>query len=399
MDLDNDARTIGRRLYQIRKAQDKSLRVVAGLSGVVSASTLSRIENGLRALDSRAEIVALADVLQIAPSELTRLPETAPADGEKTAVKAVRRALIAVSRDDPAGQVVPVDVLRDRVKALVAAQRQCEHEQVGCELPALIRDLHTTIAVGREVGGLLGVAVVLHVQGSHAFLHDAGAHPDLCWQAAVLARQTAREHGGSDLISLAAFGAANGLLAAGEFDTAQAELDSVTVPTTTDAAEQLEGMLALSRSLVAAADKRPGDVDAPLEHAAELAARTGEGNAYGLDFGPTNIGVWRMSVALEAHNYTQTARVAEGLRPELLPAATRRAAYWADYGRALARLRGRQDDAVRALRKAELISPARVQRHPFVREVLAELLQRSRPMTMASRRELRGMAYRAGLPV
>jgi hypothetical protein len=238
---------------------------------------------------------------------------------------------------------------------------------------------------------------MLHVQGSHAFLHRVGAHPDLCWQAAVLARQAAREHGGADLLGLAAFGAANGLLAAGEFDMAQAELDSVTVPTTTDEAEQLEGMLALSRSLVAASDKRRGDVDAPLDHAAELAARTGEGNAYGLSFGPTNVGVWRMAVALEARDYIRATRIAEGLRPELLPAATRRGAYWADYGRALARLRGRQDDAVRALRKAELISPARVQRHPFVREVLGELLMRSRRDAVG--RELRGMAYRAGLPV
>jgi transcriptional regulator with XRE-family HTH domain len=391
-----DARTIGARLRQIRNSRKKGLRVIAGLAGM-SKSKLSQIERGERALDSRSDIVVLANALQIAPSELTRLPEPTAGNGEGPAVKAVRRALIAVSRDDPAGQVVPVDVLRTRVEALVADQRQCEHEQVGRELPELIRDLHTTMAAGRDVGELLGVAVMLHVQGSHAFLHDAGARPDLRWQAAVLARQAAREHGGADLLSLAAFGAANGLLAAGEFDMAQAELDSVTVPTTTDEAEQLEGMLALSRSLIAAADKRPGDVDAPLEHAAELAARSGEGNAYGLDFGPTNVGVWRMSVALEAHDYTQAASIAEGLRPELLPAATRRAAYWADYGRALARIRGRQDDAVRALRKAELISPPRVQRHPFVREVLGELLFRSRRDAVG--RELRGMAYRAGLPV
>lgn len=50
-----------------------------------------------------------------------------------------------------------------------------------------------------------------------------------------------------------------------------------------------------------------------------------------------------------------------------------------------------------ALRKAELISPARVQCHPFVREVLGELLMRSRRDAVG--RELRGMAYRAGLPV
>ena len=66
-------------------------------------------------------------------------------------------------------------------------------------------------------------------------------------------------------------------------------------------------------------------MDAPLEHAAELAARTGEGNAYGLGFGSTNVGVWRMSVALESRDVTQAASVAEGLRPELLPAAARRA--------------------------------------------------------------------------
>ncbi len=397
MDAEDDPLTIGRRVRQIRNTRKKSLRVVAGLAGI-SASSLSRIENGLRALDSRSEIVGLANALQVAPSELVKLPVPAPANGDReTAVTAVRRALIAVSRDDPAGQVVPVGVLCARVDTLTAAQRQCEHGQVGRELPALIRDVHTTMAAGRDVGELFPVVVMLHVQGSHAFLHDAGALPDLRWQAAVLARQAAREHGGSDLLGMAAFGAANGLLAAGDFDMAQAELDSVTVPTTTEEAAQLDGMLALSRSLVAAADERPGDVEAPLEYAAELAARTGQGNAYGLDFGPTNVGVWRMSVALEAHDYTQAAGIAERLRPELLPAANRRAAYWADYGRALARIRGRQDDAVRALRKAELISPARVQRHPFVREVLAELLSRSRRDVTG--RELRRMAYRAGLPV
>ena len=293
--------------------------------------------------------------------------------------------------------MVPLNALRTRMEALEAAQRDCDYEQVGRKLPALIRDLHTSMAAGHHKGELLALVVLLHVQGSHAFLHNVGASPDLRWQAAMLARQAAREHGAPDVLGLAAFGAANGLLATGEFDMAQAELDSVVVPTTTEAAEQLDGMLALSRSLVAAADNRPGDVTAPLEHASELAQRTGQGNAYWLGFGPMNIGLWRMAVALEARDYPLATSIAEGLRPELLPTANRRAAYWSDYGRALARLRGRQDDAVRALRRAERILPARVQRHPFVREVLTELLSKSR--RDAAGRELRGMAYRAGLPV
>lgn len=68
-----EALTIGRRAKQIRKSRDKSLEVIAGLAGI-SAPTLSRIENGKQALDSLSQIVGLAEALQIAPSELMRLP-------------------------------------------------------------------------------------------------------------------------------------------------------------------------------------------------------------------------------------------------------------------------------------------------------------------------------------
>lgn len=83
MNADDDARTIGARVRQIRYARGKSLRVVAELAGL-SKSHLSRIERGERALERRSEIVALADVLQIAPSELTRLPIPARATGKPT---------------------------------------------------------------------------------------------------------------------------------------------------------------------------------------------------------------------------------------------------------------------------------------------------------------------------
>jgi transcriptional regulator with XRE-family HTH domain len=46
VDAGDEARTIGRRVRQIRKARRKSLTVLAGLSGM-SIATLSRIENGL----------------------------------------------------------------------------------------------------------------------------------------------------------------------------------------------------------------------------------------------------------------------------------------------------------------------------------------------------------------
>src|SRR6185312_3836216 len=141
-----EARTIGRRLRRIRKARDKSLEVIAGLSGVMSAATLSRIENGLRALDSRSEIAALANALQVAPSELIKLPVPAPGNGETdSALVPVRQALMAVARNRPGGQVLPIDAFRVRVRKLLVAGRECRQADVGAELPALIRDLHTSI--------------------------------------------------------------------------------------------------------------------------------------------------------------------------------------------------------------------------------------------------------------
>ncbi len=397
MDVE-DARTIGRRARQIRDARGKSLRVIAGLAGM-STTKLWRIEHGEYALDSISEIVALANALQIAPSELIRLPVPAPANGNTdSAVEAVRSALIAVGRDRPGGQVVPLDALQARVTATLGAHYSCRQDsEVGAALPGLIRDLHTSIAAGRDVAHLLELAVLLHSGATLGSLRVAGASLDLRAQAAQLAQQAAQHRDTPAALGLATWGGLHVLLSLGEFDLAQAELDSVTVPTTSPESMQLAGMLALSRSFVAAADSRPGDVAAPLEMATELAERTGEGNAYWMGFGPTNAGFWRVGVALEAKDHERAATIAEGLRPEAHPFRGCQAMYWVDYGRALARVRGRHDDAVMALHRAEKISPRRVHRNPLAREVIAGLLTRSRRDSPAGRQLLR-MAYRAGLP-
>jgi transcriptional regulator with XRE-family HTH domain len=393
----DDARTIGQRLRRIRKGRRKSLVVVAGLAGM-SKSKLDRIERGEVALDSLSDIVALAHALQIAPSELIRLPIPAPANGATdSAVNAVRRALMAVNRGRPNGQTVPADVLRNRVIATLAAHYSCTHDkEVGAALPGLIRDLHTSIAAGRDVARLLELAVLLHAGATPGWLRVAGAEIDLREQAVLLAHQAAQHRDSPVALGVATWGGLHVMLAAGEFDLAQAELDAVTVPTNTPESMQLAGMLALSQSLVAAADSRPGDIAAPLEMATELAERTGEGNAYWMGFGPTNAGFWRMNVALEAGDHQRAVTIAEGLHPQAHPFRGCQAMYWVDYGRSLARVRGRHDDAVRAFRRAERISPRRVYRNPYAREVLAKLASRARHDTVGEK--LREMAIRAGLP-
>jgi hypothetical protein len=107
--------------------------------------------------------------------------------------------------------------------------------------------------------------------------------------------------------------------------------------------------------------------------------------------------MWRLAGALEGGDHERAVATAEYLHPEAHPNVPRRAAYWVDYGRALARVRGRRDDAAVAFRRAEMISPLHLHRSPLARDTLAELVAHARRDALG--RELRGMAYRSGLPV
>ena len=391
-----DGSTIGRQLRLIRRSRGLSQQVIADLAGI-SKSHLSRLESGQRALDRRSLIIALANALQVSPTELTEmaLPDLADDSGVGAQVDQVRVALLGVGMSAPAGAPQPAEVLRGRVARLLDDQQGCRHEQVAAALPGAIGDLHATIAAGTDGPALAELAILLHVQGIQAWLRDVGGPLDLGWQAATLAQQQAQRIDDARLLGLAAFGTGHGLLAAGAFDLAEHRLHTATsaISTIDVGGMQLAGMLLFTSSLLAAARRDPSEAAVALDAAAELAARTGEANAFWFGFGPTNVGVWRMAVALEAGDHAAAAATAESLDPTLIPSPQRQAAYWADY--ALARLRGRTGQAVRALRQAELISPARI-RHPWVRETLAELVGRSQRDAVG--RELRGMAYRAGLP-
>jgi transcriptional regulator with XRE-family HTH domain len=396
-----DARTIGARLRLIRDARRKSLRVVADLAGM-GKSKLSQIERGEIPLDSISDIVALANALGIAPSELLRLPLPAPANGHTdSTTEAIGLALDAIEVDRPGGLVLPVAVLRDRVTQIHQHTRACQFVEVASALPQLIRDLHATLGTGRDHGELLNLAVYLHVHVVRVWLGQAGASTDLRRRVVFLARRLAHEHGAATTVGVAAFGVVDVLAGDGVFDLALTELDGITLPATTADTVGLVSALTLTRALLAVVARRPGDAAAPMDAAADMADRfgeVGEADPLGFGFGPTSVGFRRVRLALEAREPDRAVRIAEGLHPEQNPFPASRVYHWVGYGRALARLRGRQDDAVRVLRRAEAIHPHRVQRDPMVREVLGGLLTRTRRDSPAGH-ELRRMAYRAGLPV
>ena len=396
-----EARTIGQRVLQIRKARGKTQEVIAGLAGI-SPPTLSRIENGKHPLDSLSQLVGLANALGIPPSELTRLPVPAPANGHTdSTIEAVRLALDAIDIDRPGGLVVPVEVLRARVTQIHQQRRACQFADVATALPGLIRDLHTTLNTGRDHGELLELAVYLHVHVTRLWLLHAAGPTDLIRRTVFLARRLAQQRDEVATLAMAAFGTADVLLTGGAFALGQAALNSLILPPTTADTAGLACLVSAAHAVAAALDGRPGDATAPMDAATELAERfgaTGEVDFRGFVYCPTDAGVYRMWLALEAGEPDRAVSIAQDVHPERQPIPVMRSYYWIDYGLALARVRGRHDDAVVALRTAEDLFPTKVLRDPIVRDVIAGLLARSRrdsPMD----RQLRGMAYRAGLPV
>ncbi len=394
-----EARAIGWRLRRIRDARGKSLRVIAGLAGM-SSSTLHRIEHGQRAV-TLSEIVALADALEIAPSELTKLPVPAPANGHTdSTTEAVRLTLDAIDIDRPDGLDLPVAALRDQVAQVHAQLRACQFAEMATDLPGLIRNLHTTLATGTDHGELLDLAVYLHVHVTRQWLVHAGAPTDLVRRTVFLARRLAQERDEITTLAVAEFAVADVLLSSGALELGRAKLDSLTLPPTTAATAGLVGLVTACHAMAAVLDRRHGDVAAPMDAAADVAERfgaTSEADSLGFVFGPANAGCFRMWLALEANEPDQVVSIAQEVGPERLPFPVSRSIYWVHSGRALARLRGRQDDAVRALRTAEDIHPTLVRRHPMARDAIATLLPGTRRDAIGT--ELRRMAHRAGLPM
>ncbi|HWR47591.1 MAG TPA: helix-turn-helix transcriptional regulator [Pseudonocardiaceae bacterium] len=408
MDVE-DVRTIGLAIWRVRDDRGKSLRVVAGLAGM-SKDTLNRIERGLLS-PTLSQILALAEVLQISVSELTRLPVPAPANGhtDSTTV-AIGRALDAIEASYPGGLVLPVAVLRERVAQIHAQGRAVRFAEVATDLPALIRDLHTTLTTGADHGEVLDLAVYLHVHVTRMWLLRAGAPDHLIRRVVFLALRLAQERDEVGTLAVAGFSVADILIAGGALvELGRATLGSLTLPPVTAGTAGFVAVVTACHAIGAVLDGRPGDAVAPMDAAAEIAGRfdvdslasVSEPTDAGMDrfvFGSVDAGSAQMLLALEANEPDRAVSIGQNVNPDRHPLPVARTQYWIHYGRALSQLRGRRDDAVRALRTAEKIFPTMVLREPRVRDTLAVLLRHSRRGSSTDE-VLRGMARRAGLLV
>jgi len=394
----DDERVIGRRLREIRSWRGLSLTVTAELAGL-SAGYLSRIERGLRPVQRRATLEALASALRVSPSEITGQPYP-PSSASEVVAHSAAPALRAVLRDIELGEPPtgaaprPLAELRAEVSGVDAASAACDYAALGQMVPGLLGELHTLAEGSGEVRRLL--AETLHA--AFYLAKDLG-HGDLAWIVAGHLHATTAALDDPTWGALADFVRAHAMvgLQARERGLALAERSAETLEPDDGAAGQVYGMLHLSAALQSAVIGVANGARVHLAEAAETAARTGDGTFGGLNFGPRNVGVWRVALALELGEPGRVPELARDVDVAAIPSAGRQATFYGDVGRGLANIRGREEQAVEALRRAEVLAPQRTRTNPYVRESVTDLLRRAR--REAGGRELRGLAYRIGLSV
>jgi hypothetical protein len=153
----------------------------------------------------------------------------------------------------------------------------------------------------------------------------------------------------------------------------------------------LWGALTLQRAVIASRVNDPDTAYAYLDHAADVAGRLGEGrNDYNTEFGPANVGLYEIAVAVELGDAGRALRIASNMDATGL-SAERRARVLIDVARAHAQRR-QISEAVAVLHEAEDITPEQVRGHELVRQLVSDLLTMQDPPSG----DLRGLAARVG---
>jgi transcriptional regulator with XRE-family HTH domain len=402
-----DEITIGARLRTLRRWRGMTQAEVAGLSGL-SPSFLSMVETGQRPLDRRSHIAALASALKVSETDLVGGPHLSPdrlQSDPHAVIPALRAALQASNVDDPAvDRARPLPVLTREMMLIEPLHQACDYTAVGKALPGIMEELHCHVAAPADEA-LQKAALTMLVDACVCATFTAKdlGYGDLAHLAALRAEEAARRLDDPVQLGKAAFLRIHSLPKAGACDRTLVQAENAASELEPQAANplglQVLGMLELTAALSAAVAQDEARAQDWLDEAGRLAERVPEvPDESWMAFSAANVGVWSVAVGVE-RGYSGGAvlqlaeKVDEG---KLAGKQGRRAAFFADVGRGLAREPRTQRDAIGWLRRAEDTAPQWIRNSPAVRGTVTYLLDRA--ITSAGGRELRGMAARMGVP-
>jgi transcriptional regulator with XRE-family HTH domain len=372
---------LGRKLADARRRRGLSQPEPARMIDR-SVAWVSQVERGVRRIDRMSVLEILADTLGIPLAELAaESPVVAAVNEEQPGAAGLRLVLSGAwsLRAMLNGHDVPlIDEVRGKVDRAWALTHEARYADLADLLGDLVPELESgarAVAAGERPGMFELLASVY--QACSAALAELD-EPEASWIAADRGMAAAERAGNPLLVAAGAFrlvivflGARYYAQAAEVTRTAADALWHIADGGTPEAMS-MWGALTLQRAVTAA---HLGDAQAAygfLDRARQVADQVGPGrNDYNTEFGPANVALYEIAVAVELGDAGRALRVASaidtsGLSPE------RQARMLIDVARAHAQRR-QVDSAVAALAQAEELTPEQVHAHALVRQVVADL--------------------------
>jgi transcriptional regulator with XRE-family HTH domain len=372
----------GARVAHARKVRRLTQRELADLSHV-SYSTLTKVEQG--ALPASPSVLgALARALSLPVTELTGQPylEELRQDQLDGLINPIREALnIYDLGPDPDVSLRPVEELEAHAEKLCAMVRATNIKQVAADLPGLIHEATTTAHTD---------PVDRHWQllaSTYRTAYDVTTKlgfPDLCMVALDRMDWAAQRASDPVLSGMRQYLRALAYLRASDYRTGKRlvglGMDTLAQAEPGRVLDVVTGQIHLGAAVLAGRDKDRDTAEGHLGEAQRIAERTGPAeDVHWLSFGPTNVGVHRVSVLAELDLYPEAVQSAQEMTiPDGWP-PSRLAHHHAEVARAQM-WTGRTDSAFKSLLKARKFAPQQTRYHPTVRETYAGLEAAKRRM-------------------
>jgi len=391
---------LGRKIAQARRRRGLSQPELARLIGR-SVAWVSQVERGVRKVDRMSVLEPLAQALAIPLAELAaEAPVVAAAPDEPPEATGLRLVLSGAHalRAMLNGRMAPdVSVLAGKVDKAWDLTHAGRYTELTDLLRDLVPQLETAArAVPSEQRTELFELLATAYQACSAALAKLD-EPEAAWIAADRAMAAAERADTPLLVAAGAFRLGFVFLGAKHFDqaeeTARTAADALWPMADEGRAEAMSlwGGLTLQRAVTAS---RVNDSEAAyshLERARQMAERLGEGrNDYNTEFGPANVALYEIAVAVELGDAGRALRAAEQVDASGL-SLERRGRMLIDVARAHAQRR-QGDEAVAALRQGEEITPEQIRALPRVRQLVSDLLAMLTPPSA----ELRELGQRGG---
>ncbi|AHH15595.1 putative transcriptional regulator [Nocardia nova SH22a] len=385
---DDQDRYVGQQVRAIRARRGITQQVLADRVGI-SRGAIAKYETGIRPVDSRRTLLALAGALGVTIGDLTRHPEQEKLDpsaaGFHAAVPDIEIALWTQGNTTHSGPPCSLDDLSATSQRAAELRIACDYATLGPMLAPMLTDCYRHIRDARADDRDRAWDVLSMVAHTTAAALKARGYGALSWTAAQEAENAARNIGGTAALAATAFARSQVLLSrpgslSAALEHAEGTADRISPEVRTIGEIETFGMLHLQASLVTAA--MGGDPNPHLNEAVEQAGRladapSGVSLLHNPTFGPANVQLWRMSAAMERREPDQVLALAPSLSPSDLPAGGRRAQYFVEIGRAHA-LKRDYRDSLYALLRAEHTAPQHVRSMTHVRELVGHMMRRAR---------------------